>query len=579
MGATGVEPTGTAELDEPVATAQKLGRYSLCFELASGGMASVYLARVEGPAGFEKLVALKRIHPHLRSKADFVEMFLDEARIASRVNHPNVCSVFDFGEADGTHYIAMEYILGETFGRLGRALARRDDPRAVGIVARIVADACEGLHAAHELRGDDGKLLDVVHRDVSPQNLFVAYDGTVRVVDFGIARAAGRIHETQSGTLKGKLSYIAPEQAKKLTLDRRADIWGLGVVAWELLCGRRLFKRESEVDTIMAVMTDDIPPPSSVRPGIPKELDAIVLHALARDRDARYPTARAMGRALNRFIATLPEPATSADVAELMEELFSVQLAKRRDLIERARRGAVGPVQRISRSLSSEDSGSDSAQSHSRAVASADALARSRRPGRNKVLAASVLAATALVGVVFALSGEDDAPATPALVLDEGTVEEASPAPEPSESAAAAEAAPEVSPPAERAAVTTEATTEATEPPATPEEPASLVDPTTPPANTPPAPPPGVPEAVTHRRARTRAPAAPAEPGWVDLATPGGWADVFRGVEHVGRAPGRVRVPAGRHTLVLRPFGRNPERRIVVRVPPGGGTRAVVDLR
>ena len=194
----------------------KIGRYELCFELASGGMASVHLARVEGNPGFEKLVALKRIHPHLACEPEYIEMFLDEARIASRITHSNVCSVFDFGEADGEYFIAMEYLVGEPLSRVHRRvladLDQRSSPLLPMRMARIIAQACEGLHAAHELADGDGESLHVVHRDVSAENLFVTYDGATQVVDFGIAHARQRVHHTEAGQVKGTFPYMAPEQ-------------------------------------------------------------------------------------------------------------------------------------------------------------------------------------------------------------------------------------------------------------------------------------------------------------------------------------------------------------------------------
>jgi len=223
-------------------------------------------------------------------------MFFDEASIASRIDHPNVCTVFDFGEIDGTRYIAMEYIVGETLGHVLRRLGREGRHIPVAYASRIVADVAEGLHAAHELHGKDGELLGVIHRDVSPQNVFLAFDGTVRIVDFGIARAADRMHQTKTGVLKGKLSYMPPEQLRRTELDRRADVWALGVVFWELLTGRRLFKRDSEVDTMLAVERERIPKPSELRRGGPAEVDRIVMRALERERDDRYPTARALAR-------------------------------------------------------------------------------------------------------------------------------------------------------------------------------------------------------------------------------------------------------------------------------------------
>jgi serine/threonine-protein kinase len=235
------EPSGAPRRAAP----ERIGRYELCFELASGGMASVYLARAEGSPGFEKLVALKRIHPHLADERGYVEMFLDEARIASRITHANVCSVFDFGESDGEYFIAMEYLVGEPLSRVQRRVVvnaeQRTSPLLPARMARIIADACEGLHAAHELRDASGESLNVVHRDVSADNLFITYDGAAQVVDFGIAHARQRLHQTEAGQVKGTFPYMAPEQMTAAVVDRRVDVWALGAVLWELLALRRLF--------------------------------------------------------------------------------------------------------------------------------------------------------------------------------------------------------------------------------------------------------------------------------------------------------------------------------------------------
>jgi serine/threonine-protein kinase len=262
-------------------------------------MATVYLARVTARAGFDRFVALKRIHPHLLKEPGFVEMFLDEARVASCIVHPNVCSVFDYEALGDRHYIAMEYLMGEPLSRVSHAMQERAGSasveRASYLVARIIADACEGLHAAHELRDSEGDSLKVVHRDVSPQNLFLTYDGAVKVVDFGLVRTAHCMHKTKTGIVKGKFAYLAPEALASKPLDRRADIWGLGVVLWELITQQRLFLRDSEADTVLAVATQSIEPPSVVRPGVPAALDKIVLKTLARDPAARYATARELG--------------------------------------------------------------------------------------------------------------------------------------------------------------------------------------------------------------------------------------------------------------------------------------------
>ena len=245
----------------------RIGPYQIVCELAAGGMASVFLTLHRSVEGFQKLCAVKRIHPHLASDRAFTEMFVDEAQIAARISHPYVCSVFSFGRSQHSHYIAMEFLRGEPLSalsrRIGRSPALGDDPRFPQLAARVLANLAEGLHAAHTLRDDQGALFDVVHRDVTPQNLFVMYDGSVRVTDFGIAHARQRLHHTQGQQLKGKLSYIAPELLNHGSANAQVDVWGLGVVLWEFLAGRRLFLGSSEGETVASVMSRVVKRPQS----------------------------------------------------------------------------------------------------------------------------------------------------------------------------------------------------------------------------------------------------------------------------------------------------------------------------
>ena len=337
LGKRLLEPSGAPRRAAP----GRIGRYELCFELASGGMASVYLARAEGSPGFEKLVALKRIHPHLANEKGYVEMFLDEARIASRITHANVCSVFDFGEADGEYFIAMEYLVGEPLSRVQRRVLANAEQRSSALLparmARIIADACEGLHAAHELKDANGESLNVVHRDVSADNLFITYDGATQIVDFGIAHARQRLHQTEAGQVKGTFPYMAPEQMTAAVVDRRVDVWALGAVLWELLALRRLFLRDTDVNTMYAVLSSEIKPPSHYRPEVSPELDAIVLRALQRNPDDRWQSAREMGRALQRALAHQEELVGPAELADWMRDLFPDGEERKRRVMEIAR--------------------------------------------------------------------------------------------------------------------------------------------------------------------------------------------------------------------------------------------------
>jgi serine/threonine-protein kinase len=335
------EPLDAPEAPKPTVAGQQVGRYRLAFEVASGGMATVYLATLIGPAGFDKVFALKRIHSHLAKQKNYVEMFLDEARLAARIQHPNVCSVVDFGEEDGEYFLAMEYLLGVPLSFVLSVLSRRKDAqpeRWPAIAGRLIQDACEGLHAAHELTAPDGSSLGVVHRDVSPQNLFVGFDGVLKVVDFGIAKAADKASVTRTLELKGKVAYMAPEQIRKGEVGRSADVFALGVVFWEMLTLKRLFRRSSQVDTMYAALESPILSPSECNDAAPTALDPVVQGALARDVAARTKDARTFGREIGRvFGRELEEQVDRGEIAQLMAELFPGEEKAQRELIEAAR--------------------------------------------------------------------------------------------------------------------------------------------------------------------------------------------------------------------------------------------------
>lgn len=306
-----------------------LGRYRVVDELGIGGMASVHLARMDGPGGFQKWVAIKRIHPHLVEDDQFVDMFLDEARIAAGINHANVAQVFDLGKDDNTYWIAMEYLHGEPLREVIRRGEERGTRFTPALAARICADAAEGLHAAHELRGKNGQLLGLVHRDVTPHNLFLTYDGYTKVVDFGIAKVADRLSSTRAGTLKGKLAYMSPEQVRGAELDRTTDIFALGVVLWETTTNQRLFRMDTDLDTLEKVQACVVPPPSTLVPGYPKELETIVLKALAKQKEQRYQTAREFSRALQGYLMRAGLFVDSEEVAKFVRTLFADRISKR----------------------------------------------------------------------------------------------------------------------------------------------------------------------------------------------------------------------------------------------------------
>lgn len=295
-----------------------LGRYELLVPIASGGMAHVWAARLVGHGGFTKIVALKTMLPHLLDDPQFEAMFLDEARIAAKLRHPNVCETFDLGEDEGTLYLAMEWIDGPSLLRLARPDGREVKPIGHRLAAYIVAEACAGLHAAHELRDDDGTPLGVIHRDVSPHNVLISSAGAVKLTDFGVATARGKSHLSQIGELKGKVAYMSPEALGSATpVDRRSDIFGLGCMLYEITTGRRPFEAESDGAVVQKIMSAKAPRPREIEPSYPPDLESIVMAAIAHEPAERFSTAAEMGEALGAYLSKR-EPITAGDVAQLV---------------------------------------------------------------------------------------------------------------------------------------------------------------------------------------------------------------------------------------------------------------------
>ena len=328
----------SAALLPPTLEGRTLGRYTLRYLVARGGMATVYLAQLAGAHGFEKWVAIKIMHPHLGHDRRFVTMFLDEARVASRIQHPNACSVLDFGEEGGMPYIVMEYMHGETLGSVVRQGWTQGD-MPLWVPARIIADASRGLHAAHETRGPTGEPLQVVHRDVSPQNILALYDGIGKIMDFGVARAEGRMTDTATSEVKGKFAYMSPEQLSSKPIDRRSDVWALGVVLWETTLGRRLFQADSQGETLMMVMQANIPHPREINPDYPEALAAVAMEALVRDPARRTPSAKSFADGLERYLHGTGELVGSDRVADWMTRTFAEKRERREGLLQQARPG------------------------------------------------------------------------------------------------------------------------------------------------------------------------------------------------------------------------------------------------
>jgi serine/threonine-protein kinase len=286
-------------------------------------MAEVFLALARGPAGFNKLVVIKRLLPSMIEDALYRDMFLEEARLAARLNHPNVVATHEVSEHDNCFFLAMEYLEGQPLNRLLKVLKKRGELLRPAIAARIAADTLAGLHYAHELRDFDGTQLKIVHRDVSPQNIFVTYGGQVKVLDFGIAKAEKSNNKTQAGLLKGKAGYMAPEQLSGVPIDRRVDVFTTGIVLWELLCGRQLMSDTSTARTLMKLLHDPIPRVRDVVSDVPEGLDNIVAKALARDPDQRYSSAAEMRESLERFLMQSGESGVGEDLGRLVSELFA----------------------------------------------------------------------------------------------------------------------------------------------------------------------------------------------------------------------------------------------------------------
>jgi len=301
----------------------KLGKYQLLAVLGRGGMAEVFLALSRGNLGFDKLAVVKRLRPGLADDDAFRTMFLDEARLAARLNHPNVVHTYEVGEHEGVYFIAMEYLEGQALNKITHAAEKRGEPLEPRISARIISDALAGLHHAHTLADFDGRPLGIIHRDISPHNLFVTYEGTTKLVDFGIAKAALSSTETEVGVLKGKVAYMSPEQATGVPLDARSDVFAMGIVLWEMLTQRRLMTGDSAASTIHRLLTAPVPPVSSMRRDVSQSLDAIVDRALKKNPDERFSSALEMREAIEEYLASTGNAVRSDEVGHRVASMFT----------------------------------------------------------------------------------------------------------------------------------------------------------------------------------------------------------------------------------------------------------------
>lgn len=405
------------------------GRYEALFRIAAGGMAEVFAARINGEAGFEKLVAIKRMLPHLAEDEQFVEMFLDEARLAVHVSSPYVVPTLDLGRADdGALYIVMELVVGQSLSTLIRDQRRRGTRVPIPIAVELIAQAAQGLDDAHEAVTPTGLQLGLVHRDVSPHNVLVGIDGRARVTDFGIARAMLRRTSTQTGELKGKFAYFSPEQAEGRPVDRRSDVFSLGIVAWETLLGRRLFAGDDPMSLLRLVKTMPIPAASEVDPQVPVAVSQVVARALERSLDQRYRTAAEFAQALREAARALGPAPTAREIGKWVNDGGGDALKRMRSEIDSALAGDHVPTVARSGSLSKltparafelvrpaevERHPPSTREPSTVGAATLPSDVRTLRPNRSPLLAVAVLAGLGLVGlgVWFGLQPSTSAPA------------------------------------------------------------------------------------------------------------------------------------------------------------------------
>jgi eukaryotic-like serine/threonine-protein kinase len=322
---------GVIQPDSPEPT--YLGKYRLLARLGTGGMAEVLLARLDGPAGFSKHVAIKRMRPELTLHREFIDLFLEEARTASLLSHTNICQVNELSTDGGDYFMVLEYLEGVAVSSaLVKALT---NPTALPIpfLVAVAQQACEGLNYAHEMADEHGRAYNIIHRDISPPNLFVTTGGVVKVLDFGISKSRDSVVKTLTGQIRGKFAYMSPEQLRGEKLDRRSDVFSLGIVLFELLTGRRLFRRKSRLEVFKAIVKERIPTASEIRSDLPPMLVAVLGQALARDREERFSNALAFGEALAESIRDLGGPMDDREVGALVREQFQGELESRRQLL------------------------------------------------------------------------------------------------------------------------------------------------------------------------------------------------------------------------------------------------------
>ncbi len=346
-------------MTSPLTPGARLDRYELVCPIAQGGMAQVWVGRIQGRHGFEKLIAIKTILSEHAADPRFQRMFLDEARIVANIRHPNVAQILDLGQEGDLMYLVLEWVDGDSVSSLRRVVHGEGEKLPLGLVLRIVSDTLSGLHAAHEIKSADGRSLGVVHRDVSPANVLVSQSGEVKVIDFGVAKALDRLsEETSAGVIKGKVAYMAPEQALGRDVDRRADIWAAGVMLYQLLSGRSPYEGENQLATLARLVKGL--PPEPIR-GVPQEITEVVYTALSYDPDGRFATADEMHRTLEKIIIQVCGPTTQSDIAAYVADKLAPRINKRQKLIDRALNAAENRAE-LAAELDASITGSHSVQ-------------------------------------------------------------------------------------------------------------------------------------------------------------------------------------------------------------------------
>ena len=306
-----------------LAVPDRIGPYQVLERISAGGMAEVYRAKQTGADNFERPVAIKRILPHIARDPNFIAMFQAEAKLAVQLQHGNICQIYQLGRHEDSFYIALEYVDGRDVGAILDLHQKQGKPIPLPQACYIIGRVCEGLDYAHNKKSSQGEPLNIIHRDISPPNLLISYEGEIKLIDFGLAKAVGSSVQTQAGIIKGKLAYMSPEQVRGAALDLRSDVFAVGLVFLELLTARRLFRRDSDLETFDAVRQCRVPRPSEINPNIPKALEEILLTSLARDVDKRYQSAGAMNEAIQEFALSSRNTFRGDQLGEWMRRLFS----------------------------------------------------------------------------------------------------------------------------------------------------------------------------------------------------------------------------------------------------------------